>query len=67
MTSNNKVVQIAVKKSSGFNILSREEYNKLSVNERAHLIMAGKIQFLNSSGNIIPLVEGVKDLRNAAT
>ncbi len=62
MSIETRVYQIVIKKATGYNLLSREQFAGLSLLERTNLLMERKVQFLNSKGEVIPLIEGVKNL-----
>ena len=62
MSIETEVCQIVIKKASGYNLISRDEFISFSLLERTRLILEGKVQFLNHQGKVIPLAEGVRSL-----
>lgn len=42
----------------GYNLVSREEFLRIPLNERIHLILRGKVQFIRD-GTVIPVMEAL--------
>jgi len=56
------VHQVAIKKASGFNLMSVKEFMSVAPSERTELILQKKVQFLNETGDVIPLQEAVRSI-----
>lgn len=54
------VHKISIKVNSGYNLISVENYQKLSASERVAMISQKRIQFLDVQGNAIPMMTAVK-------
>ena len=63
--SETSFVQVGIKKAAGFNLLNKEEFLAIPMDERMTLISSGQIQFL-IDGVSIPLREGLKKLKEQA-
>jgi hypothetical protein len=57
--------QIAIRKGSGFNLLSPHEWQAIELEERADLIRAGRVEFLDD-GESVPLREALLRLKAMA-
>ncbi|WP_109829289.1 hypothetical protein [Reichenbachiella versicolor] len=59
------VHQISIKVKSGYNLISVDNYIKMSAKDRVGLISQKRIQFLDVEGNTIPLMRAVKSINKA--
>ena len=57
------VHSVMLKKASGYNLLTVEDYFAIPLGERVDLLLSQKIQFLNEAGDVLPLKEAIKSLR----
>ena len=58
------ISQISIKKSGGgYNYISVAEFLGKSLQERTSLIVQNKIIFLDESGEVIPILDAMKQLR----
>lgn len=57
------IAQVAVKKSSGgYNLLNLKQYMALALDQRMQMIRERKVQFLDHSGEVIPVVKALNSL-----
>ncbi len=57
-----KVHQISVRIGSGYNLISKDDYQKIPVVQKVKLITENRVHFLDDSGNEIPKLEALKSL-----
>jgi len=57
--------QVSIQKAGGYNLMSREAFLALPINERVQLILGNKVKFLDEKGDVIPTREALKSLREA--
>ena len=55
--------QVSIKMASGYNVIPVMEYKKISLVEQVQLIQKGRIQFLDITGNTIPIMDALKLVR----
>ena len=53
--------QVMIQKVGGYNLISLQEFQAISLRERSNLILEGKVQFLKD-GKIMPIMEALKSL-----
>jgi len=63
-TNDSNFIQVSIKKAGGFNLISKEEFLNISLEDRIKLISNGDIQFL-VDGDPLPLREGLKKLKDS--
>lgn len=57
------VTQVSVKMPGGsFNLMAKEAYKKLPVNEQVNLLMAHRLTFLDDTGAEVPLKEAIASI-----
>ena len=57
-----RVHHISIRKTKGFNLLTRTEFMEIPSEERNRLILNKRVQFLDAAGLHIPLLEGIRSI-----
>jgi hypothetical protein len=58
------VHRVAIKRGVGFNLISVKEFLAIPMDKRIQLILEGKVQFLDATGQVISPREATKMLRD---
>ncbi|NRA44164.1 MAG: hypothetical protein HRU09_04305 [Oligoflexales bacterium] len=61
--SMDKIIHISVKIGSGYNMLNKKDWLKLSKMDRIEKMTGGSVQFLNENGQAIPAVKALPLLK----
>jgi hypothetical protein len=55
-----KLAQVIIEKSGGHNMMSVDEFKSIPTSKKIELALANKITFLDENGDIMPLTDGVR-------